>query len=174
MSVAARLFLENELEDTKPLFFFTDNRAAIKAATGAKTPWWCVVEAKTLHEEILAISIRTRRVVCFWVPSTKWRTDWQGGEQRESTPTRRRALWTFLTSQGGPSGGYRTWAKRLHKTGSLVRPRGGATGEHEGKKQENDWRHLPGGWQERRSTVKGGRRCPYLTTKQRHSQWSFE
>ena len=56
MSVAARLFLENEPEDTKPLFFFTDNRAAIKAATGAKTPWWCVAEAKTLRDEILEIS----------------------------------------------------------------------------------------------------------------------
>jgi ribonuclease HI len=68
MIVAARLFLENEPEDVKPLFFFTDNRAAIKAATGAKTPWWCVEEAKTLREVILEIS-RTRRVVCFWVPS---------------------------------------------------------------------------------------------------------
>ena len=38
MIVAAQLFLENEPEDMKPLFFFTDNRAAIKAATGAKTP----------------------------------------------------------------------------------------------------------------------------------------
>ena len=39
MRDAAALFLENEPEDTQPLYIFTDNRAAIKAATGAKTPW---------------------------------------------------------------------------------------------------------------------------------------
>ena len=35
MVLAARLFLEKEPEDSLPLFFFTDCRAAIKAATGA-------------------------------------------------------------------------------------------------------------------------------------------
>ena len=67
MGLAARLFLEKEPEDSLPLFFFTDCRAAIKAATGAKTPWWCEVEARLLRELVVKISA-TRRVTCFWVP----------------------------------------------------------------------------------------------------------
>ena len=37
--LAAELFQENEPADDMPLYFFTDNRAAIRVATGAKTPW---------------------------------------------------------------------------------------------------------------------------------------
>lgn len=67
MVLAARLFLEKEPEDSLPLFFFTDCRAAIKAATGAKTPWWCEAEARRLRDLVVEISA-TRRVICFWVP----------------------------------------------------------------------------------------------------------
>ena len=64
---AAEYFLWNEPDDEEPLYFFTDNRAAIKVATGAKTPWWCVDEAKMLRTLIEDIA-QARRVVCFWVP----------------------------------------------------------------------------------------------------------
>ena len=67
MVLAARLFLKKEPEDSLPLFFFTDCRAAIKAATGAKTPWWCEAEARLLRDLVVEISA-TRRVICFWVP----------------------------------------------------------------------------------------------------------
>ena len=68
MRDAAALFLENEPEDTQPLYIFTDNRAAIKAATGAKTPWWCAQEAIALRSAMKEIA-ESRRVICFWVPS---------------------------------------------------------------------------------------------------------
>ena len=68
MALAAELFLENEPDDDLPLYFFTDSRAAIKAATGAKTPWWCAEEARRLRELVMAVA-ETRRVVCFWVPA---------------------------------------------------------------------------------------------------------
>ena len=64
---ATECFLWNEPDDEEPLFFFTDNRAAIRVATGAKTPWWCVKEAKLLRTLIEDIA-QARRVVCFWVP----------------------------------------------------------------------------------------------------------
>ena len=67
MREAAALFLENEPEDTQPLYLFTDNRAAIKAATGAKTPWWCAKEAIELRRAMRTIA-ESRRVTCFWVP----------------------------------------------------------------------------------------------------------
>jgi ribonuclease HI len=68
MALAAELFLENEPDDAMPLYFFTDSRAAIKAATGAKTPWWCAEEALRLRELVKTVAA-TRRVVCFWVPA---------------------------------------------------------------------------------------------------------
>ena len=68
MALAAELFLENEPDDDLPVYFFTDSRAAIKAATGAKTPWWCAEEARRLRELVMAVA-ETRRVVCFWVPA---------------------------------------------------------------------------------------------------------
>ena len=67
MALAAEFFLENEPDDDLPLFFFTDSRAAIKVATGAKTPWWCA-EARRLRELVTKVA-ETRRVVCFWVPA---------------------------------------------------------------------------------------------------------
>jgi ribonuclease HI len=68
MALAAEVFMENEPEDDLPLYFFTDSRAAIKAATGAKTPWWCAEEALRLRELVRTVA-ETRRVVCFWVPA---------------------------------------------------------------------------------------------------------
>ena len=67
MKVAATIFLENEPDDTLPLYLFTDNRAAIKVATGAKTPWWCAKEAVELRRAMGKIA-ESRRVICFWVP----------------------------------------------------------------------------------------------------------
>ena len=67
MREAAALFLENEPEDTQPLYLFTDNRAAIKAATGVKTPWWCAKKAIELRRVMRRIA-ESRRVTCFWVP----------------------------------------------------------------------------------------------------------
>ena len=51
----------------QPLYLFTDNRAAIKAAIGAKTPWWCAKEAIELRRAMRTIA-ESRRVTCFWVP----------------------------------------------------------------------------------------------------------
>ena len=68
MALAAEIFLENEPDDDLPLYFFTDSRAAIKVATGAKTPWWCAEEARRLRELVTSVAER-RRVVCFWVPA---------------------------------------------------------------------------------------------------------
>ena len=68
MALAAEFFLENEPDDDLPLYFFTDSRAAIKAATGAKTPWWCAEEARRLRALVTTVAT-TRRVVCFWVPA---------------------------------------------------------------------------------------------------------
>ena len=65
--LAAELFQENEPADDMPLYFFTDNRAAIRVATGAKSPWWCEEEAKRLRELITELA-KSRRVTCFWVP----------------------------------------------------------------------------------------------------------
>ena len=39
-----------------------------KAATGAKTPWWCAEEATDLREAVRKVA-ESRRVICFWVPS---------------------------------------------------------------------------------------------------------
>ncbi len=68
MRAAAAIFLENEPDDNLPFYLFTDNRAAIKVATGAKTPWWCAKEAVELRQAMRKIA-ESRRVICFWVPS---------------------------------------------------------------------------------------------------------
>ena len=64
---ATHMILEQDIEDDYPLYIFTDNRAAIKVATGAKTPWWCAEMAEELRTNMRKIAER-RKVVCFWVP----------------------------------------------------------------------------------------------------------
>ena len=67
LKVAAELFLDHSPDDDLPFYLFTDNRTAMRVATGAKTPWWCRDEATVLRGLLVRIS-QGRKVMCIWVP----------------------------------------------------------------------------------------------------------
>jgi ribonuclease HI len=67
ISRLSEILLTLDRGDNLPVYCFTDNRTAIKVATGYQ-PDWCKVAAQQIHNN-LAIVSQCRSVTFFWVPA---------------------------------------------------------------------------------------------------------